>query len=164
MGTERVLDDRTYFHYYATGITPAMTKPAVGKESALRCSRQRLEREYLDGGKTTGSHYQNRFRPKTSGRSSSTPVSTARSGDRPEDRRRRQQKPRYQCQRRRFLYRLVWPRSPQGSGRQLGADDSGRATTYFYGYMAPWNRGSTDLEARRFQTRRIMRAQQTTGF
>jgi hypothetical protein len=28
----RMLDDRTYFHYMATGITPSMTSPPVGKD------------------------------------------------------------------------------------------------------------------------------------
>jgi len=27
---ERVLDDRIFFHYVATGITPAMASPKVG--------------------------------------------------------------------------------------------------------------------------------------
>ena len=49
---ERVLDDRTYFHYYATGITPAMTKPAVGKGSVYAAVAKDSKGKYLDGGKT----------------------------------------------------------------------------------------------------------------
>jgi hypothetical protein len=49
---ERVLDDRTSFHYYATGITPAMTKPAVGKGSVYAAVAKDSKGKYLDGGKT----------------------------------------------------------------------------------------------------------------
>jgi len=48
---ERVLDDRTYFHYFATGITPAMAKSAVGKGSAYAAVAKDSKGEYLDGGK-----------------------------------------------------------------------------------------------------------------
>jgi hypothetical protein len=47
----RVLDDRTMFHYYATGITPAMAKPKVGTGSAYELTAQDSEGNYLDGGK-----------------------------------------------------------------------------------------------------------------
>ena len=49
---ERVLDDRTFFHYFATGITPAMTKPAVGKGSVYAASALDSTGAYLDGSKT----------------------------------------------------------------------------------------------------------------
>jgi hypothetical protein len=48
---ERVLDDRTYFHYFATGITPAMAKSAVGKGSAYAAVAKDSKGEYLDGSK-----------------------------------------------------------------------------------------------------------------
>jgi hypothetical protein len=48
---ERILDGRTVFHYYATGVTPAMspTKPGVG--SAYAYTARDSRGEYLDGGK-----------------------------------------------------------------------------------------------------------------
>lgn len=49
---ELMLDDRIMFHYYATGITPAMAKPAVGKGSAYELTAHDKEGNYLDGGKT----------------------------------------------------------------------------------------------------------------
>jgi hypothetical protein len=49
---ERVLDDRVFFHYLATGITPAMAAPAVGTGSVYGFATQDAEGNYLDGGKT----------------------------------------------------------------------------------------------------------------
>jgi hypothetical protein len=49
---ELVLDDRIMFHYYATGITPAMAKPKVGTGSAYEMLAHDSEGRYLDGGKT----------------------------------------------------------------------------------------------------------------
>lgn len=49
---ERVLDDRIFFHYMATGITPAMAKPRVGSGSAYGLAVKDSKGEYLDGGKT----------------------------------------------------------------------------------------------------------------
>jgi hypothetical protein len=49
---ERVLDDRIFFHYLATGITPAMAAPKVGTGSAYGFTAQDSSGEYLDGGKT----------------------------------------------------------------------------------------------------------------
>ncbi len=49
---ERVLDDRTFFHYFATGITPAMTKPAVGKGSVYAETAMDSTGAYLDGSNT----------------------------------------------------------------------------------------------------------------
>jgi hypothetical protein len=49
---ELVLDDRIMFHYYATAITPAMAKPAVGTGSAYEIGAHDSEGNYLDGGKT----------------------------------------------------------------------------------------------------------------
>jgi len=48
----RMLDDRTYFHYMATGITPAMTAPPVGKGSVYCMTARDNNSEYLDGSKT----------------------------------------------------------------------------------------------------------------
>ena len=48
----RMLDDRTYFHYMATGITPAMTAPPVGKGSVYAMTARDKDGEYLDGSKT----------------------------------------------------------------------------------------------------------------
>jgi len=47
----RMLDDRTYFHYMATGITPAMTAPPVGSGSVYCMTACDRDGEYLDGGK-----------------------------------------------------------------------------------------------------------------
>lgn len=49
---ERVLDDRIFFHYIATGITPAMAAPKVGLGSVYAFSAQDKNGDYLDGGKT----------------------------------------------------------------------------------------------------------------
>jgi hypothetical protein len=49
---ERVLDDRIFFHYVATGITPAMAAPKVGQGSVYAFAAQDGKGEYLDGGKT----------------------------------------------------------------------------------------------------------------
>lgn len=49
---ERVLDDRIFFHYVATGITPAMAAPQVGSGSVYAFTAQDAEGNYLDGGKT----------------------------------------------------------------------------------------------------------------
>jgi len=49
---ERVLDDRIFFHYMATGITPAMAKPKVGSGSAYGFVATDSEGNFLDGGKT----------------------------------------------------------------------------------------------------------------
>lgn len=47
----RMLDDRTYFHYMATGITPAMTSPPVDSGSVYCMTARDKDGEYLDGGK-----------------------------------------------------------------------------------------------------------------
>jgi hypothetical protein len=49
---ELVLDDRIMFHYYATGVTPAMAKPQVGVGSAYELATHDSQGHYLDGGKT----------------------------------------------------------------------------------------------------------------
>ena len=49
---ERMLDARTAFHYYATGITPAMADAKPGTGSAYAYSARDAKGEYLDGGKT----------------------------------------------------------------------------------------------------------------
>lgn len=49
---ERVLDDRVFFHYLATGITPAMAAPAVGTGSVYGFLTQDADGNYLDGSKT----------------------------------------------------------------------------------------------------------------
>jgi len=49
---ERVLDDRIFFHYLATGITPAMAAPQVGKGSVYGFTATDNMGRYLDGGKT----------------------------------------------------------------------------------------------------------------
>jgi hypothetical protein len=48
----RMLDDRTYFHYLATGITPAMAMAKVGTGSAYAFTPRDSKGRYLDGGKT----------------------------------------------------------------------------------------------------------------
>ncbi|MGR3677417.1 MAG: DUF1214 domain-containing protein [Paracoccaceae bacterium] len=48
----RILDDRTYFFYMATGITPAMTAPPVGSGSVYAMTARDETGAYLDGSKT----------------------------------------------------------------------------------------------------------------
>ncbi len=48
----RMLDDRTFFFYYATGITPAMTSPPVGTGSVYEIGTKDVNGDYLDGGNT----------------------------------------------------------------------------------------------------------------
>ena len=49
---ERVLDDRTMFHYFATGTTPAMVSKTPGAGSAYTTAAMDSSGKYLDGGKT----------------------------------------------------------------------------------------------------------------
>ena len=49
---EMVLDYRTLFHYYATGVTPAMASPQVGTGSVYEATARDSKGNYLDGGKT----------------------------------------------------------------------------------------------------------------
>jgi hypothetical protein len=49
---ERMLDARTLMHYYATGITPAMSSSKPGSGSAYAYAGRDSEGRYLDGGKT----------------------------------------------------------------------------------------------------------------
>lgn len=51
-GTERLLDARIMFFYYATGITPAMTESRPGTGSAYAISVRDSSGSYLDGGRT----------------------------------------------------------------------------------------------------------------
>jgi len=52
----RLLDSRTYMHFYATGITPAMTKAPVGKGSQYAIAYLDANGEALDGGKAYRVH------------------------------------------------------------------------------------------------------------
>ncbi|WP_455289376.1 DUF1214 domain-containing protein [Cupriavidus necator] len=49
---ERILDARTLFHYYATGITPAMAAAKPGTGSAYAYVARDAQGQYFDGGKT----------------------------------------------------------------------------------------------------------------
>jgi len=49
---ERMLDARTLFHYYATGITPAMAAARPGSGSAYAVAVRDTQGYYLDGSKT----------------------------------------------------------------------------------------------------------------
>jgi hypothetical protein len=51
-GAERLLDARTMFFYYATGITPAMSMAKAGSGSAYAVAVKDSKGNYLDGGKT----------------------------------------------------------------------------------------------------------------
>jgi hypothetical protein len=51
-GAARLLDARTMFFYYATGITPAMAMAKVGSGSAYAASFRDADGNYFDGGKT----------------------------------------------------------------------------------------------------------------
>ncbi|HSO48159.1 MAG TPA: DUF1254 domain-containing protein, partial [Rhizobiaceae bacterium] len=51
-GAERLLDARTMFFYYATGITPAMSMAKVGAGSAYAGAFKDANGDYLDGGKS----------------------------------------------------------------------------------------------------------------
>jgi len=48
----RMLDGRTAFHYFATGITPAMAKPKVGEGSVYGAATKDKDGNPLDGNKT----------------------------------------------------------------------------------------------------------------
>jgi hypothetical protein len=48
----RLLDARTLFHYYATGITPAMVAATPGKGSQYALANRDSEGRYLEGSKT----------------------------------------------------------------------------------------------------------------
>ena len=48
----RALDDRIGFHFYATGVTPFMVTPAVGKGSVYEIGTMDNNGDMLDGGKT----------------------------------------------------------------------------------------------------------------
>ena len=48
----RVLDDRIAFHYYATGVTPAMTNPKVGTGSVYEIGSTDKNGAPLDGSRT----------------------------------------------------------------------------------------------------------------
>lgn len=48
----RVLDDRIGFHFYATGITPFMVQPQVGKGSVYEIGSMDKNGDMLDGSKT----------------------------------------------------------------------------------------------------------------
>jgi hypothetical protein len=51
-GAERLLDARTMFFYYATGITPAMAMAKPGSGSAYAGTFRDVTGAFLDGGKT----------------------------------------------------------------------------------------------------------------
>jgi hypothetical protein len=51
-GAERLLDARTLFLYYATGVTPAMASASVGTGSAYAVAFRDAAGNYFDGGKT----------------------------------------------------------------------------------------------------------------
>jgi len=51
-GAERLLDARTMFFYYATGITPAMTESRPGTGSAYAITVRDAKGAYLEGGRT----------------------------------------------------------------------------------------------------------------
>jgi hypothetical protein len=51
-GAELMLDARAMFHYYATGITPAMSEAKAGTGSAYAAAFRDSEGRYLDGSKT----------------------------------------------------------------------------------------------------------------
>lgn len=53
---ERVLDDRIFFHYMATGITPAMAAPRVGSGSVYAFATKDNKGQYLNGGSTYKVH------------------------------------------------------------------------------------------------------------
>ncbi|NND15142.1 MAG: DUF1254 domain-containing protein [Eudoraea sp.] len=52
----RLLDARTRFHYYATGITPAMVNPVVGKGSQYIAGLRDKDGKPFDGAKTYKVH------------------------------------------------------------------------------------------------------------
>ena len=68
----RVLDARSFFHFYATGITPAMTAKMVGKGSQYAVAYVDADGEAFDGGKTYKVHLPATCRPRISGRSRCT--------------------------------------------------------------------------------------------
>ena len=75
---ERMLDARTLFHYYATGITPAMAFAKPGTGSAYAYAARDLMGRYLDGGKTYKITLPARYLRASSGHSWSTTDRPAR--------------------------------------------------------------------------------------
>ncbi|WP_026379158.1 DUF1254 domain-containing protein [Afifella pfennigii] len=51
-GAVRMIDDRIMFHYYATGITPAMVLPKPGTGSAYEVANTDAAGDYLHGGRS----------------------------------------------------------------------------------------------------------------
>ncbi|OEJ98667.1 hypothetical protein A8C32_05565 [Flavivirga aquatica] len=49
---EMVLNDRAFFHYYATGITPQMVKPEPGTGSVYAITSKDVDGNYLNGANT----------------------------------------------------------------------------------------------------------------
>jgi hypothetical protein len=66
---ERMLDGRALFHYYATGIAPAMAFSKPGTGSAYAYAARDSMGRYLDGGKTYKITLPRRSPSRISGRS-----------------------------------------------------------------------------------------------
>ena len=120
---ELMLDYRTFMHYMATGITPAMAHSQVGKGSAYAFTphdaQGRLPRRWQDLPRDAAGARPRRgiLVVRRLLRSAPGPA-----GDRPEERRRRQPEPGPAGQPGRFLHRLVRANRAHRQGGQLGAD------------------------------------------
>ena len=124
---ERMLDTRAMFHYYATGITPAMTnsKPGTGLDLRHRgpgCAGQLLRRRQDVQGHAARADpgrqllVLHRLRQPA-------PLAAR---DRPEARRPRQHFAQPEEERRRLGHRVLRAQGARGPGGQLGADRSGQ--------------------------------------
>ena len=119
----RVLDARTYFHFYATGITPAMTAKMVGKGSQYAVAYLDADGNALDGGKT----YKVHLPPNVPAKDfwSFTLYDNQTRAMLQTDQQfpgRRQQRQGRAAERRRFLRRLLRSRGARRQGRQLDPD------------------------------------------
>jgi hypothetical protein len=120
-----VLDGRAYFHFYATGITPAMTSKMVGKGSQYAMAYTDAKGNTLDGSKTYKVHlppnvpakdfwsftlYDNQTRAMLQTDQQFPGVSSVDKGT--------------AAERGRLIRRLLRPRSARGQGKQLDPDGS----------------------------------------
>jgi hypothetical protein len=122
---ERMLDARMLFHYYATGITPAMAFSKPGTGSAYAYAARDSMARYLDGGKT----YKITLPvPIPVGQFWSFMVYDGQT--RSKACWARQQPEGYQEKRRWLGDGVVRPQGPGGTGIQLGADHTGQGMEF----------------------------------
>ena len=110
-----VPDARAYFHFYATGITPAMAAKMVGKGSQYAVAYLDAEGNSLNGRQDLqGVTCHRTSPPRTSGPLACMTIRPITVADRPTVSRYRQQQGRAATERGRFLRHLFGPQAPQG--------------------------------------------------